>query len=157
MYSVNTGTKQVTLVMPSDETSGVPESFVSGLEYDFIRGTPHFNVLAANHEATVASNVLTFTDDLPDDLAVGDFVALAGQTPIVNVPLEFQDVLVIKAVYSYLSGSGDTVKTPMAGERWKQAEKDVLALCMPRVSDTPQLVINYYGPGWGRGIRRRWR
>lgn len=152
----NTILKTVTLALASDDSNTtLPDTFVNGVVCDFIRGTPHFDVLAKDNAATVASNVLTFEDELPTELEVGDFVALAGETPVANMALELQDVLVLKAVHSYLSGGKDANAASLVKERLTQAEADALTLLTPRAKDTPPMVQNFYAPGYNRF--RRWR
>lgn len=149
--SINTGTKAVTLKLASDgTTTTLPTGWTNAVTYDFVRGTPHFDVLAKDLACTtVASNVLTMTATLPTELAVGDFIAFAGETPIANVPLELQDVLVLRTVYMALAGHGN----PNA-ERFKaileEAEVAALTLMQPRAKESPPILQNYYGPGWGR-------
>lgn len=146
----------ITVVLPSDESSNAPDTFVDGTAYDFIRGTPHFDILGKDETADITGNVLTFDEDVPDEIAVGDFVALAGQTPVCNAPLELQDVLVLKVCHSYLSSGGDAQRTAMVEKRLAQAEADALTLISPRVKEENAKLINYSGPGWNRGSLR-WR
>lgn len=154
--AIDTGTKQVTLVHPDSGASTVPATFTTARTYDFVKGTPHFDVLDSDAAVTtVASNVLTFTETLPTGLAVGDFVALAGQSPVVNAHLEFQSVLILKAVHSYLSGGGDATRSGLVKERLDKAEADWLTIASPRVDGGPELIINYSAPGWNRGMRFR--
>lgn len=154
--AINTVTKAVTLTVPTTGSADVPEDFSSSETYDFIRGTPHFDILGTNEPATLAANVLTFTNALPAELAVGDFVALTGQTPISNAPLELQDVLIYKAAYAYLSSGGDANKAGMVEKRWQAAEANALSLISPRVKDAEGFLINFNAPGWTRGRFRRW-
>lgn len=158
--AINTGTKQVTLVHPDSGAGTVPATFTTAKTYDFIKGTPHFDVRDSDKAVTgVASNVLTFTDALPTGLAVGDFVALAGQSPVINAHLEFQEVLVLRAAHAYVSGSQNAQGAGMLKERLAEAEANWLAIACPRVDGGPQFLINYSAPGfnkWMRFRRNRW-
>lgn len=156
--ALNTGANTVTLALASDGvTTTLPDTFTTSAAYDFTQGTPHFDVLDSNRAVSlVAANVLTFTAALPTGLAVGDMLALAGQTPICNVPAELQDVLVLKAAHSYVAARGDANKVQLLADRWKQAESDALTLIAPRTKDSPDLLINPNAPGWNR-MRWRWR
>jgi hypothetical protein len=134
-----------------------PTAFTTSRTYDIVRGTPHFDVMAKDVACSVASGTsLTLTAaDLPSDLAIGDYVSLAGETAICNAPLELQDVLVLKACHSYVASGGDAGKAALLKERLVQAEMDALNLITPRVKDTPPLLINFHAPGWNRGHFRR--
>lgn len=145
---IDTVTGEVTL-------ASLPSDFASDTPFDLIRGTPHFDVLAMDIAASLVGSVLTFTPaELPSDLVVGDFVALAGQTPICNAPLEMQDLLVKRAVYVYLLGQGDP-KAAAAKASMDESEQHAKALLSPRVEASEALLINRNGPGWNRWGRRR--
>lgn len=157
--SIDTALKKVTLKLASDgSTTTLPTTFLTTATFDFIRGTPHFDVLGVDLVCTnVASNVLTMSATLPTELAVGDMMALAGESPVLTMPLELQDVLVLKAVHSYVSAMGKAEKTAAVAERLQRAEADLLSLISPRVKDSPSFYINFSGPGWNRGSSWRWR
>jgi hypothetical protein len=89
--AINTGTGVVTL-------SGVPASWVSStialVPYDFVRAKPEFDALAIDQTPTASGSSTTLTfSSLPTDLAVGDYVALAGKTPIPQVPADLHPIL----------------------------------------------------------------
>jgi hypothetical protein len=143
---VDTGSGEVTL-------TEAPEGF-GDVAYDFVQANPHFDVLASGLSATLAGDVLSFdAEELPEDLAVGDYVALEGQSPIVNVPVELQDVLVFRALYVYLLSQGDP-KAQAVKSMVDEAKDDALALISPRKDGSEEALINYYAPGWNRARRR---
>lgn len=121
--------------------------------FDFISGTPHFDVTAAGLTATLAGSILTFTTAPPAALAVGDYIALTGTTPIANVPVEVQDLLAQRAVTKALEAQGDP-KWQAAKTILDEMRVDILSLLAPRVQGASTLLINYNAPGWGRGLRR---
>jgi hypothetical protein len=101
--------------------------------------------------------VLTFTNALPDGLVVGDYVALAGQTPICQAPLELHDILAFRACVKHLTSRGDPKLAGMI-EDLKAMRDDALSLLQPRVQGSAKVLINPNAPGWNRGFaRRRWR
>lgn len=140
--AINTGTKAVTV-------DAAPSGFTSSVLYDLVQGQPHFDTLGASLAATVAGNILTFTDELPAELAVGDFVALAGETPVCQAPLELHDVLVQKAAVKVLKAKGDP-KAGMAEADLAQMRDDAISLLKRRVKGQPELIQNFNAPGWGR-------
>ncbi len=149
--AIDTGTNTITFeVSPAD--------FTSSQTFDLIQATPHFEVLDTDLTATLAGTepamTLTFDDELPDDLVVGDYVALAGQTPILNAPLELHDVLVMRACFKYLSSVGDAKAAYVKAEVDEMREA-AISLLQPRVKDSPHVLINYNAPGWSRVRRRR--
>lgn len=136
--------------------SSVPEDFpTADTAYDFVQSAPQFDVLAVDQSATRSGQVLTFAAAPPADLAVGDYVALAGETPICNAPLELHGVLVLRAVLVHLVARGDA-RAQGAADLLKQERDDALALIQPRAKDTAHVVQNFNAPGWSNGrIRRR--
>ncbi len=144
--AINTGAKTVTGVIG---TGPALTNFTSTATYDLIQGRPHFDVLGADLAATISGSTLTFAAALPSDLVVGDFVSLAGESPICQAPLELQDVLAQRALVSYLESQGDP-KAAAAGKTLERMRDDALAILSPRIEDQPVILQNYNAPGWGR-------
>lgn len=141
---IDTGTGEVTV-------EAVPETgtFTDDVTYDLVRGTPGFECMALDLAASdVTGDVLTFdASDLPDDLAVGDYVCLAGETPIPQLPVEIHALLAQRAVVKALEAAGDP-KVKFAKEDLKEMYQDAKSLLSPRAEGTPRKVINRNGPGW---------
>lgn len=131
----------------------IPGSFTASRDYDFIQGQPHFDLLAANQTATRAGSVLTFAEDLPPELSVGDYVTLPGETPICQAPVELHDVLALRAAYVTLSALADP-KAAATEARMEAAKKSALSILAPRIDGTPHVLINPNGPGMSRWIGR---
>lgn len=132
------------------EISAVPDDFATtATDYDFVQGSPQFDILDVDQSATRSGTTLTFAEDLPDDLEVGDYVCLAGETPICNAPLELHDVLVWRAVAVHLLSRGDQ-KWKAAQELLEESRLNALSLIQPRVQDDKKALINPHGPGWNR-------
>ncbi len=148
--AIDTNTNTITFALS-------PSDFSSSQTFDLIQATPHFEVLDTDLTATLAGTepamTLTFDDELPEDLVVGDYVALAGETPILNAPLELHDVLVMRACYKYLFSLGDQ-KASYAKAELDELRETALSLLQPRVKDSPQVLINYNAPGWNRARGR---
>jgi hypothetical protein len=141
--SFDTVTQTVTLV-------DVPADFdTAAADYDFIQGTAHFDTLAVEQSATLAGNVLTFAEALPDELAEGDYVALPGQAPLCQAPRELHDVLTLRTAFALLDAVGDP-KAAATERRLDRAEKDALQLLAPRTDGSPKTIHNRNGPGWDR-------
>lgn len=158
--ALNRGAKQVTVLSYTEDTgefdsAAAPATFTTAALFDFVKGTPGFSCHATDLVCSgVASNVLTFSAELPDGLSVGDFVALAGETPIAQIPVELQPLLAQEVNRTMLEGKGDS-KADRAGKTAERLEKNALDMLVPRTSETPKYVLNKNAPGWGR-FRRRW-
>lgn len=148
--SFDTGARTVTL-------DAVPDDFgTAEADYDFIQGSEHFDTLAAEQSATRSGNVLTFTEELPEELAVGDYIALPGQAPLCQAPRELHDVLTLRTAFALLDAVGDP-KAAATERRLQRAETDALSILAPRVDDQPKPIVNRNAPGYGRVFaKRRW-
>lgn len=140
--AINTGTKVVSI-------DAAPGTFTSSALYDFVQANPHFDILGEDLTATVAGTNLTFADELPDGLAEGDYVCLAGQTPVCQAPVELHEVLIQKACVHVLKAKGDP-KASMAEADLATMRNDAISLLQRRVTSAPELVMNFNAPGWGR-------
>lgn len=140
--SFNAVAKTITLVSAPSDWSGTQT-------YDLIQASPHFDSLAVDQSASLSTLTLTFADDLPEDLAEGDYVALAGETPICQAPLELHDLLAQRVAYMWLKGKGDP-RAPFEKEVLEDMENDALSLISPRVEGSPKPLLNFSAPGWRR-------
>lgn len=125
--AINTGTNQVTI---SSAPTGFP---TSSTRYDFIKATSPFECLAVDQSATRSSTTLTFSS-LPSGLAVGDYVALAGETPVPQVPQDLIPLLQARGTVAVLQTLGDQEAVGVAVGQLQQAEAAAVSLISPRVS-----------------------
>ena len=80
-------TRTVTLTIPSDWSTADT--------FDLLRAKGKFDPLSIDLEASsVAGGQITFTTDLPDNLEVGDYVALSEETCFPTLPIEGHAALV---------------------------------------------------------------
>lgn len=144
---VDAATKTVTV------GSTLPATFSSTTTYDLVRGGPHFDCLAIDEPvASITSNSITFTNALPSALQVGDFVCLAGESPIPQLPVSLHDILVVRTVGTYLFSIGELNAAGAAEAMCERKKKAAIGRMKPRTQGSPRVVINPYGPGYrGRG------
>jgi hypothetical protein len=146
--AINTGTRVVTV------SGSVPSTFTTSVTYDFVKGTPGFELRGKDLSASaVGASSVTFSATLPTDLAVGDFVCLANETPIPQVPVETHPLLAQRATATILHALGDP-KAKASYELAADMEKRILKVLSPRVEGANRFVINRYGVGqssskWG--------
>jgi hypothetical protein len=163
--AINTGTKTVTLQSVEVSSSGVetitaatmPTTFTTSATYDFVRGTSGFDNLALNQAVTATgTGTLTFSSALPTGLAVGDWVSLAGETPIPQIPVELHPLLAQRVTVKLAEATGSPrlkeVKAMLDEQR-----KDAVMLLQPRVGDAVHLIVRRDGPMPIRGGRTLWR
>ena len=86
-------------------------------------------------------------------MTAGDYVCAEGESPVVQLPVELHPLLVQRVVMKVLEANG--------GKQFDRAKavcdemlKDVHSMLAPRSEGSPRYLINYNGPGFGRGGRR---
>lgn len=148
--NINTGTKVVTCAT-------VPSGFSTSTLLDLIQGVPHFDDLALDQAptnvVTGASGTITFSA-LPSGLAVGDFVCLAGQTPIPQIPVELHQVLALRTALVILQALKHP-SVPLVEKELAAARSAAISLIATRNEAADVYVMNYNQPGFRRG-RFRW-
>ena len=154
--AINTGLNQIT-IDPEAMPLGDDDAFGTQFTYDLVRGTPGFETLAMDQTVTAVSgaddNVFTFADTLPSGLAVGDFMCLAGEAPVAQIPVEMQPLLTQALVVKVLEALGDPKVAVAQSKLDLQKKLAVDILTSNRTEGDPRFVINTTGPGWGR---KRW-
>jgi hypothetical protein len=140
--AINTGTGVVTF-------TALPDTHVSGASFDFIgNATP--NPTRAVDQASTAATTTTLTfASLPSTLAVGDWVAVAGESPFPGIPMELDTLLSQAVLCRWMSAAG----LQNAGNEFKTLDRmkqDALKLLTPRTPGSFRPIISTSGPGWGR-------
>lgn len=150
--AIDTGAKQVTI--DADTIPSGSGEFTTSNTFDLIRGTPGFETLAMDQTITAISgadnNVFTYSESLPDGLAVGDFMCFAGEAPVAQLPVEMQPLLTQRLVVKVLEALGDpkvAVAKTMLEEQRKSA---VDVLTSNRTENDARYIVGRNGPGWGR-------
>lgn len=147
--AINTATNQVTL-------GNIPTTFTTSETYDFVKATPGFENLGEDFTATGISGLVVTFSSLPSNLSIGDYLCLSGESPIVQLPVEFHAILAQRVILRILEALGDTNGVQIAQNKLLELEKNAMTLISPRVDGNPKKVINPYGPLNGGGRWRKW-
>ena len=147
--AINTGTREVTL-------GNAPSSWTASTLFDVIQGTPFFRAWGEDQAISgIAGSVLTFSA-LPTGMAVGDWVAEQGFSPIAQIPYELHNILAQRAVIKVLEDMGDKAGMDNAVEVYTDMAEKFRALVSPRSDGTPQKLVSGGGIGaFVRGNSRR--
>jgi hypothetical protein len=133
-----------------------PSTFVSGEDVDVVSATAHFDSLSDSNELTAASGTsLTLTTAIT--ASVGDYVCLAGESPIPQIPVELVPLLSQRIVVRACEAMGQPQKAGMAEATSERMRREAMTLLSPRVKGAARPIINRNGPGFGskRGYRVR--
>lgn len=124
-------------------SGGIPTAITSSTRVDLVKATPHFTRLVIDRSGTKAGNDFTFSGDaLPSDLAVGDYLCLAGETPVPNYPETFHGTLIHNAAEQFLAKAGDQAGLKVEREQHggESPASRVLSTVSPRGS--PRRFVN---------------
>ena len=103
---------QISVVTPGTKTitvsTTIPTTWTTAMTFDLIKGKPSFRCNGENLAVTTISGFdIVMTAALPSDLAVGDWIALNGFSPIPQIPYEIHRILEQRAVVKILEGMKD--------------------------------------------------
>lgn len=142
--SINTGAKQLTCA-----TTGVPSTWTTSNLVDLIMANPGFDATAIDQVITnINSGVITFSNTLPTNVSVGDWVCLAGQSCVTQVPVELLPLLTQYIVIRILSAQRDMNALKAAIDELTVLENNASLLLAPRVQGSAKRIVN------ARGINR---
>lgn len=124
----------------------------SAAYYDFVKYKGAFECRAIDQSGTRSTTTLTFSGGVPSNVVVGDYVALAGESPFPQIPIELHPLLAQRVVVRALEATSDpSVPIHVAeADRMKQA---ALTMLTPRSEGSSRYVINRNAPGFGRWTR----
>lgn len=147
-----TGIDTVTNVVTVDNA---PTSWTTNTTFDLICGDPPFDSKGDDQAITnIAGFDITFSS-LPTDLAVNDWVAEAGESPVAQIPYEAYSLLTQLGVIKVLEALKDTQGLQNAINDYTQMKQDFFTMISPRVDGQPKKVVSRSGT-WRLSGARKW-
>lgn len=140
--------------------SNLPTTFSSLPQIDFVANKTPNKIISFDKAITAVSistnpKTITLSPSLiPSDLAVGDWICKAEETPIPNIPTEWQPVLAQRAAVYLMESMGDTEGLNNAKAKLEKIERSVMELTDNRVEGAPQKILNRNGLLSGRSRYR---
>lgn len=140
--------------------ANLPSTIIPGVSVDLIQGQSGNTIYALDCAVTnVGGSQLTLTaGSVPASFAPGDFVAIAGQSPVVNfIPNECYSLLESLLAYRVLNSLGDFEGAKTLAEDIAVEERNIKQLLEPRIDGEPTIIINRTGLVRGtKWLQRRW-
>lgn len=122
--------------------STVPSGWSTSSTLDVINGKSPFNVrLIDQGVSDITSNVITM-DNTPTGAAVGDYLALAENSPVANIPYEAHPMLIQSAILKILESLGDKNGLQLAASKYAQMQSNLMKLLSPRITGATKVVNN---------------
>jgi hypothetical protein len=131
--------------------SALPSTFSLTTPIDIVQAGGQYDLLEIDKTITgIAGTAITFAD-LPNDLAVGDYICLAGQSPVPVIPVDLHPLLVQAVLCTCLSSKKDKAyEAEMV--KLKDQTKAMLEMLDPRVESGDTFIM---GQGLLSRIRNR--
>lgn len=163
---------EIAQVVSVDRNNGVitidalPDKFLltnldgSSKQIDFIKAkSPHkilnYDISVSNFDQLAATITLD-PSDIPDDLAMNDIIAMAGETCIPQIPSDLHVLLAHRVATRVLEALGDSEGLQNANQKLIELEKKGNILVTSRVDDAPKIISNKNSP-LRSGLSRRRR
>lgn len=137
--NINTTTNEVTL------SSAFDSSIQAGTLMDLVKSTAQPVVIDYDLALINVSGATVTLPSLPSDLVVGDYMSLAGQTPVLCLPEECQQVLAQAVAVRVMESQGDQAALQIAQANLDRKIKAMQAIMMPRIEGETQVVIQRNG------------
>jgi hypothetical protein len=122
-------------------SGGVPSAWATGDIFDLKRDNGGQESWALDQTSTLVSGTSITFASLPSDLAVGDYVSLAGETSLVQFPAEYRDILAQAVATTMLT----SMSAPGSDRAMKRLESMILGAREAFDNRTPgenRVVIN---------------
>lgn len=127
--------------------SSVPSEIVVGAEVDIIKGTPNFRSRGDDLVVTAIAGTVVTVASCPSDVSAGDWVSLAGTSPVPQIPRDARSFLVQGAVVRLLVGLTQLEAAQGQIAIYNELEKALGDMLSPRVKATPRKIGGRQG-GW---------
>ena len=124
--------------------AAVPATFQVGQPVDFAQAQPTFEFLGTKTITNVSGNDIT-VDSAVTGLALSDWMAISGQTPIPQIPVEFRPLLEQRVVVKMYELQNFLDKMKAAESKLKELESDLFHLIAPRVKSQTKIITPQNG------------
>lgn len=123
------------------EVATIPTTFTTDTLVDFIKAKNGFDWLAIDQSIVgVSGSTVTFSS-LPSDLVVGDFMCLAEESPVPQIPSDLHPLLAQMVAVKCLESMGDD-KVKVASQILEQMRTGLFKLISPRVDGEPRVLVS---------------
>jgi hypothetical protein len=126
--------------------SSLPSVYTVTEKVDFVKAKSPHNILDIDiqiNSLNSLTKVINVTaSQIPKDLEVGDYIPLAGQSCIPNVPTELHMVLAQRVAQRILEALGDTEGLNNATAKVLEMEGKLSTMIENRVEGAPRKVVN---------------
>lgn len=120
-----------------------PETFLVGGLLDVVGGTEPFPSRGDDLPISAVGDYNVTVTTQPTGAVAGDYVCLAGEAPVLQLPPEFFDLLVLRTAFALVASGTDTEARKDLAERLKEAEGNLFgALAGDRNEGEAEAIVN---------------
>jgi hypothetical protein len=152
--AINTTTGEITV-------DAVPSAFSISLTFDLIKSKSPFRTVALELSVTSinpVTKVIAFDPaDLPSNLQVDDYVCIAEQTIIPQIPAELHVVLAHRVASRCMEALGDAQGLQIANQKLAEFELNTTTIIDNRAEGSPRKVVARHSHLRQGMFRRRYR
>ena len=134
IISIDTALNQIVV-------SSVPSTMTTATLVDFIQADSPYDLLQMDASIVGVSGTTISFSSLPTDLAVNDFISLAGETCVPMLPEELIVVLVQAALCTCLSSKKDK-SVELELQKLEQLKTTFIEMLVPRVKSDDKRIVN---------------
>lgn len=150
---------KITGLPAADTVSGtVPTAWSTANVFDQVSANPTFDVYGTDVGAVLVTTgpggSIKFSSNFDTSLAVGDYISLATESPIIQLTVELQPVLVSATCVRILEALGDLNSVQTAQALMMRQMQQAIAHIQPRNDGEQPRIINRRGP---LRFSRRWQ
>lgn len=120
--------------------SSVPSTMVADTDVDICADQPPFNLASDDVTITDVTGSNITLSESSSTAVVGDWISLHNQTPVPQIPVEFQIILAQRVVCKIYELQGYLPKLEEARKILKEYEESTFALLTPRVQSQTKIV-----------------
>lgn len=133
--AINTGTKTLTF-------AAAPTAFSTSETFDIVSASANFTALGIDLAATgLTSTTLVLTAAVPTGVAVGDWICLAGETCIPQVPTEVFDLLAQATAHKIAQAQG-SARLPGIKAGLDDLREQMTQILSPRSDGSARVIVN---------------
>lgn len=153
-FSIPTDTQSVVF-------SSIPSNIVEGALVDLLQTRPghkFLNIDVSVPQDSISGSTIAFTaGSVPSDMVVGDYICLANECIIPQIPPDLHNGLAERASARILAALGDQAGLQAVNQKIAEIEKSQGFLVDSRVDGSPPKILNRFSPlrVFRTGSRRR--
>lgn len=123
--------------------ASLPSNFSTSKPVDILQASSPYDFISEDETITNISGLVLTFNSLPSDLAIGDYICLAGESCVPTMlPLEAENILVQATLCSVLSSKKDKAAADFELQKLEMSKQSFTNMIEPRVKSSDQKITN---------------